>query len=321
MYIKKTVLFISIIIVLISCKKDSKLESKIANVDIDLQVERFDKVYAKAKPSDLAQIKETFPFLFSKRIADSVWINRMNDTLQTLLYNEVDKIFGDLNAVNADVKSLFQHIKYYDKSFKPPRIVTLTNDVDYRNSVIVTDTIVLIALDNYLGKDHEFYGSIQSYLKQNFEPSLIVCDLAEEYAKKYAFQSKRRTLLDEMIYFGKLLYFKESVIPFKSEAEIIGYTDNQIQWSIANESEIWSYFIEKELLYSTDSKLPSRFISPAPFSKFYLELDNESPGRLGQYIGWQIVKKYMKDNDVSLMDMMQKEAKEIFDNTKYKPRK
>jgi len=318
---KKTTLLISIFIALISCKKDSKLESNITKINIDLHVERFDKVYAKAKPSDLSQIKETFPFLFSKRIADSIWINRMNDPLQLQLFSEVDKVFGDLNAVNADVKSLFQHIKYYDKNFKPPRIVTLTNDVDYRNSVIVTDTIVLIALDNYLGKDHEFYGSVQSYLKQNFESSQIVCDLAEEYAENYVFQSKKRTLLDEMIYFGKLLYFKESVIPFKSEAEIMGYTDNQIQWSIANEREVWSYFIEKELLYSTDSKLPSRFISPAPFSKFYLELDNESPGRLGQYIGWQIVKKYMKDNDVSLMDMMQKEAKEIFDNTKYKPRK
>ena len=65
------------------------------------------------------------------------------------------------------------------------------------------------------------------------------------------------------------------------------------------------------MLYSTDASLPGRFISDAPFSKFYLELDNESPGRLGQYIGWQIVKSYMNNNDVQMKDMLQKEAKEI----------
>ena len=124
-----------------------------------------------------------------------------------------------------------------------------------------------------------------------------------------------------MIYYGKLHYFKDVMVPFKSDAQKIGYTQDQLDWAESNEGQIWRYFVERELLFSTDSSLPSRFINPSPFSKFYLELDNESPGRLGQYIGWQIVRKYIKDNDVSLMDMMQTEAKQIFDNTKYKPRK
>ena len=75
------------------------------------------------------------------------------------------------------------------------------------------------------------------------------------------------------------------------------------------------------MLFSTDNSLPNRFIALAPFSKFYLELDSESPGRLGQYIGWQIVRAYMKNNKVSLMDMMQKDAEEIFNNSNFKPSK
>jgi uncharacterized protein YjaZ len=74
-------------------------------------------------------------------------------------------------------------------------------------------------------------------------------------------------------------------------------------------------------LYSTDNSLPSRFINPAPFTKFYLELDSESPGRLGQYIGWQIVRSFMEHNDVEFMDMLQMEATEIFNGAKFKPRK
>ena len=78
------------------------------------------------------------------------------------------------------------------------------------------------------------------------QQSQIVVDVAESYAKRYAFQTKRRTLLDEMIYFGKLLYFKEVMIPFKTDADKIGYTEDQIKWAEANESVIWSYFIEKK---------------------------------------------------------------------------
>ena len=84
---------------------------------------------------------------------------------------------------------------------------------------------------------------------------------------------------------------------------------------------IIEYFVEKELLYDTNKKLLSRFITPAPFSRFNLELDSESPGRVGQYIGWQIVKSYMKNNPTSLFKMLQMEAVEIFNNAKFKPKK
>ena len=124
-----------------------------------------------------------------------------------------------------------------------------------------------------------------------------------------------------MIYFGKLLYFKDAVLPNKTDTEKIGYTQLELDWSRANESEIWRNFVENELLYSTNAKLPGRFINPAPFSKFYLELDNESPGRIGQYIGWQIVRAYMKNNDVSLSKMLITNADDIFKQSKFKPRK
>ena len=231
-------------------------------------------------------------------------------------------LYKNRYALKDEITQLFQHLKYYYKTFREPRVITVTNNVRYRDKVIVTDSIVLVALDTYLGSAHEFYGNIPKYLKQNFKSSQIVVDLASAYAEKYAFQSKKSTLLDEMIYHGKLLYFKEKTIPFKTEAEQIGYSQEQLNWSKANESYIWRYFIERELLYSTDSKLPSRFIIDAPFSKFYLEkIDRESPGKIGQYIGWQIVKSYMRNNDISFQDMMQKEAEDIFNKSKFKPKK
>ena len=306
---------------LVSCNEDNKLEEEISNINVDFIVERFDKAYADAKPADLPKLKEAYPFLFSKHVPDSVWIERINDTLQNQLLIEVGKAYGDFKDVDFDFERLFQHLKYYDKTFSVPRIVTLTNDVDYRNKTIVTDSLLLVALDNFFGEDHEFYQNIPRYLAQNMRRGQIIPEVAEAYAKKYAFQSNRKTLLDEMIYHGKLLYFKDIMIPFKSDEEKIGYTEQELKWAEANESPIWSYFIEKELLFSTDSKLPSRFIADAPYSKFYLELDNESPGRLGQYMGWQIVRAYAEATDENVLTILKKEPEEIFNKAKFKPKK
>lgn len=308
-------------LVLLSCNDDSKIEQDIAKIEVDFNVERFDTAFLEAKPKDLAQLKGTYPFLFSKHVPDSIWIHRINDTLQHELLTEVQQKFPDFKTSKEELTRLFQHLKYYDKTFSLPRVITLTNDVAYRDKTIVNDSLVLIALDNYLGADHEFYQNIPMYIAANMQKHQIVADVADGYANKYLFQSNRKTLLDEMIYFGKSLYFKDVMIPFKTDAEKIGYSEAQIKWAEANESQIWSYFIEKELLYSTDPKLPNRFIADAPFSKFYLELDNDSPGRLGQYLGWQIVKAYAETTGEDFIKIMQTEPEEIFRKSKFKPRK
>ena len=111
------------------------------------------------------------------------------------------------------------------------------------------------------------------------------------------------------------------MVPFKSDASKIGYTPDQLLWAEENEASIWTYFVENELLYSTDTKLNSRFINPAPYSKFYLELDNESPGRIGAYMGWQIVRAYADNSGEDLDVIMRKSAKELFEESKFKPRK
>lgn len=317
----RTVFVLLVVCLFWSCESESQLEKEIDAIDIDVEVERFDKLYAKTTPEAFPNLKQRYPFLFSERYSDSLWITRLQDTLQQQLLGEVGTVFNDFTTEENEIESLFKHLKYYNKAFKTPRVITVTNDVDYRNKVIITDTIVLIALDNYLGGDHEFYTNIQKYIKLNFVRDQIVVDLADAYAKKDIFSSNRNSLLTEMINAGKALYFKDLMIPFKSDAEKIGYTEQHLEWAKANESNIWSYFVERELLFDTDPKLALRFIYPAPFTKFGLELDNESPGRLGEYIGWQIVRAYMSRNNISWQQLITKDAEEIFNNSGFKPRK
>jgi len=319
---KKALLLLFLLIVIVSCNNESQLEQEIGKIPMDIMIERFDKLFSNVNESSLPKLKQDYPFMFSKKYTDSFWIAKTRDTLQVELSDEVLKAFPNMDEQQKEIKSLFQHIKFYYPEFTPPRIITTTSFVDYRNKIILTDTIALISIDTYLGSDHEFYQGIQKYIKQEFKKSQIVVDLANEYSKKYIYQGQNKTLLDEMIYFGKQLYFKDMVIPFKTDAERIGYTNEELDWAHVNESYIWRYFVERELLFSTDSKLPGRFINPAPFTKFYLEeIDSQSPGRLGQYIGWQIVRAYMKNNNVSLKDMLIATPEEIFNKSKFKPNK
>lgn len=318
---RKITLFVFVLAAFFSCKNEEDLENEIAKIDTHFNIERFDRAFAEAKPEDLGQLKKVYPFMFSNHVPDSIFIAQMSDTLQNELLNEASKKFNDFSTIKNEINRLFQHLKYYNVSFTEPRIITLTNNVSYRDKVIVTDTIVLIPLDNYLGQDHKFYGNFPKYITQNLEPSQVVVDLAKAYAEKQIFQSQRKTFLDEMIFFGKQLYFKDKVIPFKTDAEKIGYSKEQLEFANFNEDMIWTEFVENEMLYNTDSSLPARFIAEAPFSKFFLALDNETPGRLGQYIGWQIVRSYMKNNKVSLNEMLQTEAIDIFNKSNYKPSK
>lgn len=318
---KKLLAIVLILNSIYSCNKEKSISNEVSKIDIDLTIERFDRIFAEANPSDLPKLKQAFPFLFSNKYPDSLWIAKMQDSLQQQLSSETDRVFSDFKSTRSDIKQLFQHLKYYFPEFKTPRVITVTSNVDYRNKVIVTDSIVIIALDTYLGNNHEFYAGIQQYLAQNFNKDQITPDLAAEYAKKYSYQQQRRTFLDEMIFFGKWLYFKDAVLPLKTDAEKIGYTPDQLNWANSNEVEIWRYFIENELLFSTDSDLINRFINPAPFSKFYLELDSESPGKIAQYIGWKIVQSYMKNNDISLSKMLITNPIDIYNNSKFKPQK
>lgn len=304
-----------------SCNNESKVEKEIEKIPIDFELIRFDMEFAKATPADLPRLKTEFPAFFPEQYNDSIWIEKLTDTLQHQLETEVAKTFPKDGALNEILVPLFQHIKYYFPKFQTPIVVTTTSDVDYRNKVILTEKMLVIGLDNYLGAEHHFYEGIDKYISKEMKPSQIGPNVAEAYARVYVKPPNKSSFLGQIVYYGKELYLKDIWLPNISDAEKIGYTEDEFQWAEENEEYMWRYFVEKELLYNTDPKLGARFISPAPFSKFYLEIDNESPGMLGRYLGWKIVRSYMKNNDTEVQQLMVTDADEIFTNSKYKPKK
>jgi gliding motility-associated lipoprotein GldB len=317
---KKYLFLVAFCLFILSCDKKNKVESAVAAIPLKLKVARFDKIFFETPPQDLEKVKKQFPFFFPPENDNSVWLNKMQDPLWKELYTEVQKKYGDFEPVKQELETLFKHIKYYFPATKTPKVITIISEMDYKNKAIYADSLVVISLELYLGANHKFY-QFPNYLKQNFDERQIAPDIVTSFSERQIPPVSDKNLLSQMIYYGKQLYLKDLLLPDYTDAEKMGYTPKQITWCQENESYMWRYFIEKEMLYSNDQKLISRFINPAPFSKFYLEIDNESPGKVGAWIGWQMVRSYAKNNDVPLVNLLKTDAKEIFVKSKYKPKK
>ena len=316
--VKPIFILLSVFVILSSCNDSDKVAKEIAAVPMDLKIARFDREFASSGEEGLPGLRKMYPYLFPA--PDSVWIAKMNDSLQMELFQEVGNAFRSFEDEEEGLVQLFKHIKYYFPEYTVPKVITVTNDVDYNNRIILTDSLLFISLDNYLGPEHKYYGGFQRYIAHTLDRNYLVSDVASSFAKQVVPRPRERTFLARIIYFGKELYLKDVLMPNVDDRKKIGYSQEDLDWAFANEEPMWRNFIENEYLYSTDNKLNQRFLEPAPFSKFGLELDNESPGKLGRFVGWQIVRAFMENNDVDVKQLMTMPAEEIFKKSNYKPR-
>jgi gliding motility-associated lipoprotein GldB len=305
---------------LFSCEKKSKIEQAVEEIPVELNVERFDKAFFEANPKELPKLKAKYPFFFPAGNDDKVWLEKMQNPQWQELYAEVEKKYSNFDAQTTQIEELFKHIKYYYPKTKTPKIITIISEMDYQNKAIYADSLVIISLELYLGKEHKFY-EFPEYLKQNFETNQILPDIVSSYAMRKIPPPTDNTFIGYMIYAGKELYLKDMFLPDLTDDVKMGYTPEQLAFCKENESFMWRFFIEEKLLFDSDQKLVPRFVNPAPFSKFYLEIDNQTPGRVGAWIGWQIVRSYMNNNPTSLQDLLLMDSKEIFEKSRYKPKK
>lgn len=308
-----------ILFLAVSCGENDKKIVDVSKIKVEVNVDRFDQQFYTSKAEDLPKLKTKYPYLFPINNPDSVWVNKIRNEQE--LFQKASKVFGDFTSEKKELEQLFKHIKYFHSTFKEPKVISLITDLDYRNKVIYADSLLLVSMDMYLGSTDEVYNDFPKYLSKNYKKEQLKIDIAREISERYVIPERNRQFLTTLINEGKKLYLMDSYLPTVEKHSKIGYNKDEYEWAEANELMIWKYFIENKLLYSTDSGLYERFIANAPFSKFYIEIDKESPGKIGVFIGWKIVEAYMKNNNVTLHQLLQTNAETIFKKSKYKPKK
>ena len=210
------------IIIFCSCNRNDKLAEEVAKINVDVKVNRFDREFAEAKPTDIPSLKEKYPYLFPANYPDSIWAAKLQDTLQLEVMDEVGKSFPDFVSEKEDIEWLFRYIKYYFPNYKIPRVVTVTSEVDYNNRIILADSLLLVGLDNYLGSSHKFYQGISRYIANDLDKQYLTRDMASAFAKTVVAPPRDRTFLSQLVYYGKELYLMQQLMPQKKEAVKIG---------------------------------------------------------------------------------------------------
>ncbi|MEI6865652.1 gliding motility lipoprotein GldB [Flavicella sp.] len=305
--------------VLLSCK--DQREKEISKIKLEYDFIEFHKDFFLANEEKLLVLKKKFPYLFPSALTNKEWLDKINDPDEQILFKITDSVYPNLKIIHDQTDKLYKYIKYYNPTFSPPKTFTLINGLDYETPIIYADSLAFISLDMFLGADSEVYNNFPKYISSNFTQDNIIVDLAKKIIQKEYVIHRDQSFIGSMIYFGKQLYLAELFLPDVKENLILGIPQSKLTWSIENESEIWKYFISHEMLFSTNQSLNKRFIDLAPFSKFYLGNDRESPGGIGNFIGLQIVRSYMKNNSVSIDKMIKTNTDILFKNSKYKPTK
>ncbi len=306
---------------LLSCKNDSKIAAEIEGIPVDVELKLFHQEFAEADTTELDQLRDRFPNLLPAQVPDEFWNEKLSgrDTIFNVLEQTVVKRKFDFAKLEKQIQSVQKHVKFYFPDFQELDAYTIISEVNYDKKVTVRPDGIYIAIDTYLGSDNELYQGISAYKRENLNIEEFPADLSLTLAGLFVKPDLDRTFLSTMVYYGKLHYLQELFTPQSEEAHLFDTTAEKFMFMQESENQIWRYFVDQEMLYSTDQKLYSRFIADAPFSKFYLEIDRETPGGVGRYIGYRIVQSFMENNDINIDQMLALPADKILNQSGYKP--
>jgi len=233
------------------------------------------------------------------------------------LKKDVDSVYPNLNSFQSELEEGFRHFRYYYPHQSLPTFLTFYSG--FNSAIVNTDSTLGIGLDMFLGSKYPIYRSVQfpAYITRTLESSYIPITAMKGYAKQL-FSEKRGKVLDQMIYEGKILYFLDATFPKSHDSIKIGYTGKQLSWCKEHETEIWASLLEKDRLFHGDKNDFDTYFGEGPFTP---GLDPNSAPRLGEWTGWQIVRKFMDQNpQIGLVQLMgMEDSEKILQLSGYRP--
>jgi hypothetical protein len=318
----KSLIYISLIGLIIvsnSCSKSNRFEIDTSKDRVEVKIHRFDKdlisldttnmkprlnslykKYSEFLPEFTNEIMDTaatdtlaIQHLFYKFLTDTTFSKTNKKTLET---------FADVTDIEKQISSAYTYIHYYFPEVKLPEIYFYVSG--FNRSVMIKNNFIGIGTDFYLGSDFYAYkGLTYEYIVKNMRRECLATDLVSAVLFRiFLMNIPQNRLLDNMLFRGKVLYLMSVFMPNEKPENIIGYSPDQLKWSLTNEKQIWGTIIDQKHLFSTDALLINKYMNDAPFTA---PISQESPGRLGTWIGLQIVQSYMNNNTkVTLRDLM-----------------
>ena len=318
---------IVLMVLVISCRKENRWEKvELSTEKVELKFSDLSEAFFDLNNS-LESLQAAYPFFFDDETSNEDWEAQRRDSLELGVFHSVQKTFPNQEYKN-ELETVFAYYKHYFPTEIIPEIFTYSSGLQKVDFPIIfgrNEGVMFIALDGFLGENSDWYKMERKYpyMTKTMNPQDLAPKVVQAIGREIVpFDPRQQAFIDLMIYEGKKMILADALLPKTSDELKIGYTHEEWDWAKANEGQIWNYFIEQNLIFDTDKSNRERFLDPSPYSKFLNEIETDSPGRIGVWIGWQICKKYMDENsEVSLKEFLQSPTQLIFKESKYKPKK
>jgi hypothetical protein len=331
---RKILLFSLVALTHIHCKTDKEecaFQPETSAIKVDLQFESLeDSITSFTSKQQLVDffgrhiaIRDVF-FNHGAYPNDSVFINQLyhrfqNPSFDTVLM-ETKKIFGDGSELKKQFTEAFTKLKFYYPQIPIPKIQTVITGME--SDLFVSDTLVIVGLDYFLGNGATYRPNMYDYMLRRYTKEFVVPSAMLLYGidnRINEVSAEDKSVLADMIAYGKAYYFAKAMLPCVPDSVFIGYTAKEEQGARENQDIIWKHLVDKEVFYKIDKQTKQKYIEERPQT---IDIGDQCPGRIGVWIGWQIVKEYSKQNangKVLSKLMKQSNAQEIFKEAKYRP--
>jgi len=296
-----------------------------------MSVHRYERALFSLNPESLRKqlpkIYPEFAFFLGNSWQDTMNLMRLYNYITDPNIRELNDYaqqqFPDDAYFRNSLEPVFKRIQQYYPERPIPDIYTFVSGLDISVPAIYADTVLAISLDLFLGKNVPAYAKagIPAYMSHRFNKEHLVPACVNAFCDSIVNSDPdKQTLIDLMVEAGKRLYFMDMMLPELKDHVLIGYPAEKLTWCEQNEANIWSFLITNQFLFSGEPVVISKMMTDAPFTAGFV---NTSPGRLGEWVGWQIVKAYMKNSrKSSVQDLMKDtDAQSILRNSGYKPAK
>lgn len=336
--------FYSVLLIVFAsgCSKKAAINRPdVSSIDVNIKIDRFDQQLKLLSPGEVLTFNTTmqleYPFFYSDYMQEILAIGNPKDSLYIQevlpkvlekkdfidLSNAVTTVFPNLKVQEKELTKAFKYIKYYYPEYVVPKFISFVGGFSFQTPI--GENYIGIGLDMFLGANSEFYpalvNSIPLYISRRFTPENVAPRVVETVLREEILPQSVASYntLQHMIYNGKILYAMDFMLEDSRDEVKIGYTDEQLEWAKRYQKEIWTWFLQEGLLYSTDYPRVQKYFSEAPFTP-ELGSKNESAPKLGSYIGWMIVRKYMERHpEITLNDLLANEdAQQILEDSKFK---
>lgn len=335
---KKLATFLAILTFISGCGNSKTPD--VSNIPVTISIERFDKAFfEKADTNNVfaytSRLQQQFPWFANDFFTHILGLSSMpaNKTDSAVkmfyritrpLYDSIAPTFENTNGLKKELTQTFKYVKYYFPSYTIPKVVTYIGPFD-APGVAVTQNALAIGLQLFAGKDFSFYTSSEGqelfprYISRRFEPQYITPNCMKAVIEDlFPDNSSGQSMVEQMVEKGKRWYLLDRFLPGTPDSLKTDYTEQQLKWCAKNEGQIWNFMLRSNDLYTVDPEIIKNYIGEAPHTD---GMTDDSPGNVGQWIGWQIVQAYIdKHPDVTPDLLMKTDAKKIFDEAKYKPR-